>query len=116
MAWRTTWPSNSRRVPARRRPKNLWKQPAPSRKGITLEQWKDEIEGKMREVLRLARIMRIDAPSGGYVHHDGKSGVLLEVEGGNDELAKSVAMHVAAMKPKADEHGRARQGVRRKRT
>jgi elongation factor Ts len=35
------------------------------------------------------------------VHHDAKSGVLLEVEGGNDDLAKSIAMHVAAMKPKA---------------
>ena len=68
---------------------------------MTLEQWKDEIEGKMREVLRLARITRVDAPTGGYVHHDGKSGVLLEVEGGNDELAKGIAMHVAAMKPKA---------------
>ena len=68
---------------------------------MTLQQWKDEIEGKMREVLRLARIHRVDAPTGGYVHHDGKSGVLLEVEGGNDELAKGIAMHVAAMKPKA---------------
>ena len=56
---------------------------------------------KMREVFRLARIMRIDAPTGGYVHHDAKSGVLLEVEGGNDELAKDIAMHIAAMKPKA---------------
>src|SRR5690242_21454813 len=32
-----------------------------SRKGTTLEQWKDEIEGKMREVLRLPRIIRIDS-------------------------------------------------------
>ena len=55
----------------------------------------------MREVIRLARISRWDTPTGGYVHHDAKSGVLLEVEGGNEELAKNVAMHVAAMKPKA---------------
>lgn len=87
--------------PGAKTPEELWKQPAPSRKGVTLQQWKDEVEGKMREVLRLARITRIDAPAGGYVHHDGKSGVILEVEGGNDELAKGVAMHVAAMKPKA---------------
>jgi elongation factor Ts len=87
--------------PGAKTPEDLWKQPAPSRKGMTLQQWKDEIEGKMREVLRLARIVRVDAPTGGYVHHDGKSGVLLEVEGGNDELAKGVAMHVVAMKPKA---------------
>jgi elongation factor Ts len=87
--------------PGAKTPEDLWSQPAPSRKGTTLQQWKDDIEGKMREVLRLARITRIDSPAGGYVHHDGKSGVILEVEGGNDELAKSVAMHVAAMKPKA---------------
>jgi elongation factor Ts len=87
--------------PGAKTPEELWAQPAPSRKGLTLQQWKDEIEGKMREVLRLARITRIDSPTGGYVHHDGKSGVLLVVEGGNDELAKGIAMHVAAMKPKA---------------
>jgi elongation factor Ts len=87
--------------PGAKTPDELWKQPAPSRKGTTLHQWKDEVEGKMREVLRLTRIQRIDAPTGAYVHHDAKSGVLLVVEGGNDELAKSIAMHVAAMRPKA---------------
>ncbi|MFO0789132.1 MAG: translation elongation factor Ts [Pirellulales bacterium] len=87
--------------PGAKTPDELWAQPAPSKKGQTLRDWKDEIEGKMREVLRLSRVLRVDAPSGGYVHHDAKSGVLLQVEGGNDELAKSIAMHVAAMKPKA---------------
>ena len=87
--------------PGAKTPEELWKQPAPSRKGVTLQDWKDEIEGKMREVLRLARVERWDASTGGYVHHDAKSGVLLEVQGGNDELARSVAMHIAAMKPKA---------------
>ena len=42
--------------PGAKTPEELWKQPAPSRKGTTLQQWKDEIEGKMREVLRLTRI------------------------------------------------------------
>jgi elongation factor Ts len=87
--------------PGAKTPEDLWKQPAPSRKGSTLAQWKDDLEGKMREVFRLTRIKRVDAPAGGYVHHDAKSGVLLEVEGGNDDLAKGVAMHVAAMRPKA---------------
>jgi len=87
--------------PGAKSPDDLWSQPAPSRKGKTLRDWKDEIEGKMREVLRLARVHRVDVPTGGYVHHDAKSGVLLEVEGGNEELAKGIAMHVAAMKPKA---------------
>lgn len=87
--------------PGAKTPEELWKQPAPSRKGVTLQEWKDELENKIREVFRLARIIRVDAPTGGYVHHDAKSGVLLQVEGGNDELAKGVSMHVAAMRPKA---------------
>jgi len=87
--------------PGAKTPDELWKQPAPSKKGTTLGQWKDDLENKMREVFRLTRILRVDAPAGGYVHHDGKSGVLLEVEGGNDDLAKSVAMHAAAMRPKS---------------
>ena len=55
----------------------------------------------MREVFRLTRIHRVNAPSGGYVHHDGKSGVLLGGRGRQRRLGQDVAMHVAAMKPKA---------------
>jgi elongation factor Ts len=87
--------------PGAKSPEDLWSQPAPSRPGKKLQDWKEELENKIREVFRLARITRVDAPTGGYVHHDAKSGVLLQVEGGNDELAKSIAMHIAAMKPKA---------------
>jgi elongation factor Ts len=90
--------------PGAKTPDELWKQPAPSRKGVTLQQWKDEIEGKMREVLRLARIVRVDAPTGGFVHM-AKIGALVEVDGGNDELAKDVAMHIAAQNPKATNIG-----------
>jgi elongation factor Ts len=86
--------------PGAKSPDELWKQPAPSRKGVTLQQWKDELEGKMREVLRLTRIKRVDAPSGGFVHL-AKIGVLVQVEGGSDELAKDVALHIAAQNPKA---------------
>lgn len=78
----------------------LWAQPSPSRKGMTLAEQRDELQNKIREVFRLARLHRIDAPAGGFVHM-AKIGVLVEVEGGNDELAKDVALHVAAMNPKA---------------
>jgi elongation factor Ts len=56
---------------------------------------------KIREVFRMPRILRVDAPCGGYVHHDAKTGVLLEVENGNADVAKDVSMHIAAMKPQA---------------
>lgn len=56
----------------------------------------------MREVFNLARIVRIDAPCGGYAHHAGVTrGVLLEVEGGDPSSAKDVCMHIAAMNPSA---------------
>ena len=80
---------------------DLWQQPSPSRSGSTLEEQKDELQNKIREVFRLARVCRFDGPSGGYVHHDGKSAALLQVEGGDDGLAKDVSMHIVAMKPSA---------------
>jgi len=81
-------------------PEELWTQTSPSRSGMTLEEQRDEIQNKIREVFRLARLERFDAPCGGFVHM-AKIGVLLEVEGGNDELAKDVSLHIAAMNPQA---------------
>jgi elongation factor Ts len=78
----------------------LWAQPSPSRKGMTLAEQRDELQNKIREVFRLARLHRVDTSAGGFVHM-AKIGVLVEVEGGNDQLAKDVALHVAAMNPKA---------------
>ncbi len=78
----------------------LWAQPSPSKSGTTLETQRDEIQNKIREVFRLSRLERIDAPCGGFVHM-AKIGVLLEVEGGNDELAKEISLHIAAMNPAA---------------
>jgi elongation factor Ts len=86
--------------PGAKTAEELWKQPSPSRKGVTLQDQKDELENKIREVFRIARMERINAPAGAFVHM-AKIGVLVEVEGGNDELAKDVALHVAAMNPKA---------------
>jgi elongation factor Ts len=80
-------------------PDDLWKQPSPSAKGQTLENQRDDLQNKIREVFRLTRMERVPGPCGGYVHHDGKTAVLLSVEGGQDQTAKDIAMHVAAMKP-----------------
>lgn len=81
-------------------PDELWAQPSPSKEGMTLEDQRDELQNKIREVFRIARLERIDAPAGGFVHM-AKIGVLLEVEGGTDELAKEISLHVAAMNPRA---------------
>lgn len=86
--------------PGAKTPDELWDQPSPSVKGKTLRDIKDDLENKIREVFRLARIVRVDASTGGFVHM-GKIGALIEVEGGDDELAKEVALHTAAKNPRA---------------
>ncbi|HVU86331.1 MAG TPA: translation elongation factor Ts, partial [Pirellulales bacterium] len=84
--------------PGAKTPEELLKQPSPSKPGETLGQVKDDMFNRIREVFNLARIVRIDAPAGGYAHHTGSPGVLVEVEGGTPEVAKDLAMHVAANK------------------
>lgn len=79
----------------------LWSQPVPSQPGKTLQEVKDDLENKIREVFRLARIARIEGATGGYVHHDGRSGVLIQLEGSNDELAKKIGMQIVSMRPLA---------------
>jgi len=72
----------------------------------TLGELKDDLFNRMREVFELSRICRIDAPCGGYAHHDGSKAALVEIAGkvtGPDaaEVAKDVAMHIVALAPKA---------------
>jgi elongation factor Ts len=82
-------------------PDDLLGQPSPSQPGVTLRQQMDDLVNRIREVFRLRRVVRIDAPCGGYAHHNGALGVLLQIEGGNAELAKDVCMHVAFSRPAA---------------
>jgi elongation factor Ts len=80
-------------------PEALLAQPSPSKTAPTLQLQFDDLNNRIREVFKLERIVRIDGRCGGYAHHNGASGVLLEIEGGNAELAKDICMHVAAMRP-----------------
>jgi len=73
---------------------------SPSRGDITLAQQKDDLFNRVREVFNVGRMVRVDGTCGGYMHHAGTTaGVLVEIEGGTDEAAKDVSMHIAAMKP-----------------
>ncbi len=78
----------------------LLKQPSPSKPGQKLGEIKDDMFNRIREVFKVGRIVRFNAPSGGYAHHDGSIGALVEVSGGDNDTAKEIAMHVAAQKPK----------------
>jgi elongation factor Ts len=80
-------------------PDELLDQPSPSDGSKRLRDVFDDLNNRIREVFRLNRIVRVDATCGGYVHHNGGVGVLLEVEGTNAEVAKDICMHVAAMRP-----------------
>jgi elongation factor Ts len=80
----------------------LLDQPSPSKPGTTLAQQKADLFNRIREVFNVGRMVRIDGSCGGYTHNAKTvSGVLLEVEGGSEEVAKDVSMHIAAMRPQA---------------
>lgn len=82
-------------------PEELLSQPAPDRSGLTLAALLEEVVGKIREKMVVARVLRVDGPAGAYSHHDGKTGVLFRASGDNKTAAvlRDVAMHVAALKP-----------------
>ena len=82
-------------------PEELLAQPVPDRAGLTLAGLHEEVVGKIREKMVLARVIRVEGPVGGYAHHDGKTGVLFRASGETKGVAvlKDVAMHVAALKP-----------------
>jgi elongation factor Ts len=85
--------------PGAKTPEELLAQPSPSKQGSTLGEVKDDMFNRIREVFNLTRILRFDGPTGAYAHHDGSSGALVEVQGGNAEAAKDVALHITAIKP-----------------
>ncbi|MDD3469926.1 MAG: translation elongation factor Ts [Thermoguttaceae bacterium] len=69
-------------------------------KGGTLREQFDELTNRIREVFRVGRILRVEAPCVGYIHHSNDIGVLLVCEGDIcDATGKDVCMQIAAMRP-----------------
>jgi elongation factor Ts len=92
--------------PGAKTPEELLAQKSQAHPDRTLGELKDALFNRMREVFELSRICRIDAPCGGYAHHDGSKAALIEVAGNVSgpqaaEVAKDVAMHVVALAPQA---------------
>ncbi|MCH2179898.1 MAG: translation elongation factor Ts [Mariniblastus sp.] len=80
----------------------LLDQSSPSKDGMTLREQKDDLFNRIREVFNVGRFHRVEGGTGGYCHNAGTvSGVLVAMEGGNDDAAKDVSMHIAAMRPAA---------------
>ena len=68
--------------------------------GETVEESRSALIAKVGENVQVRRMARIDSANtiGAYVH-GGRIGVLVEVKNGNADLARGLAMHVAAMNP-----------------
>ena len=68
--------------------------------GETVEATRAAVIAKVGENVQLRRMARIDSADtiAAYVH-GGRIGVLVELKGGNEELARGIAMHIAAMNP-----------------
>ena len=69
--------------------------------GATIEETRATAIQKLGENIQIRRLVQIDGNNtiGAYVHSNGKIGVLVDLVGGNTELANGLAMHVAAMNP-----------------
>lgn len=82
-------------------PEELMSQPAPGAGGKSLEDVFNDMVGTIREKIVVARIARLKGPVAGYVHHDGKTGVLIQAEGEDaaNAVLRDVAMHIAALRP-----------------
>ena len=68
----------------------------------TVEETRIELVGKIGENMSIRRFVRVEAQGKltSYVHGGAKIGVLVDVTG-DEALAKDIAMHIAAAKPKA---------------
>ena len=69
----------------------------------TVETTRTALVGKIGEHMALRRFARMEASGRltSYVHGGSKIGVLVDVTGGDEQLGKDLAMHIAASKPKS---------------
>lgn len=69
----------------------------------TVESTRTALVGKIGENMSIRRFSRIEAKGRlvSYIHGGAKIGVLLDLVGGDEQLGKDLAMHIAASKPKA---------------
>ena len=87
--------------------------------GGTVESTRTALVGRIGENVSIRRFERIAAQGRvvSYVHGGSKIGVLVDLVGGDEGLARDIAMHIAASKPKALTHdGVAAADVERERS
>jgi elongation factor Ts len=69
----------------------------------TVESTRSALVGKIGENMSLRRFVRVEAQGrlASYVHGGSKIGVLVDLVGGDEQMGKDIAMHIAASKPKS---------------
>ncbi len=67
--------------------------------GSTVQEVRDAIVAKIGENISPRRVINVEGDNLGAYVHGGRIGVVAILEGGETELAKDVAMHVAAASP-----------------
>jgi elongation factor Ts len=70
---------------------------------LTVNERIGEVIGQIRENMKPQRLTLLTGQLGFYVHHDGKTAVLLQVEGAgaDPQLLRDVCMHITAKNPVA---------------
>lgn len=68
--------------------------------GQSLEEVRQALVAKIGENIQVRRLVRMDANGtvGSYLHGS-RIGVIVDLEGGDEELARDLAMHIAASRP-----------------
>jgi elongation factor Ts len=71
--------------------------------GGTVESTRTALVGKIGENMSIRRFVRVAAKGklASYIHGGSRIGVLVDLVGGDEQLAKDLAMHIAASKPKS---------------
>jgi elongation factor Ts len=64
-----------------------------------LEVTRENLVQKIGENCSIRRVEAFEGVIGSYMHTNGKIGVLVSLEGGNSELGRDIAMHIAATSP-----------------
>ncbi|MDZ7683792.1 MAG: translation elongation factor Ts [Gammaproteobacteria bacterium] len=64
-----------------------------------LDKTREELVQKIGENVSVRRATIIEGAVASYIHTNGKIGVLVGLDGGNEELGRDIAMHIAATNP-----------------
>ncbi|WP_438864189.1 translation elongation factor Ts [Neptunicella sp.] len=67
--------------------------------GVTVSTLRDNLVAKIGENVNVRRVVSVEGDNLGAYTHGGRIGVLTILNGGTEELAKDIAMHVAASSP-----------------